>query len=646
MPFDPNGNFSRLYSWADDRDNGIRILADRHDGEDDNFADGFNAAFLRTGIVAMTGDIKMGSNGLHSIRAGTAAVPSVTFELSGSTGIYQVGALALGFTSNGVEKFEVNSAGASVFGNLAATTLTVASGGLTLAGDISAVNGNFSGNIVAAAVTCSSLSSTGDIWCQDLSVVNNLSAANANFGGVSASSIYGTAITSPTSHIGNADGSSLIISGQINTSTFHADNNISVNGSSSFQAITSSTIACTALSCSGVGTFTAPAVSNGMAFQLVAASGGVSAYMQFVNAGAQAAWLGLDGNNNFGLWCKTSFTCYVPTAFNSTVTVAGQVGVAMGLGARNLSVNGGIRLYNDHTIDCENASGQLVLCGGTGIANGATVICQGNAISGGRPNAIDFYTGGAFTSTLSAAQTFGLGTATPDIGGQRVIAVDHNAASVLDLRLNGTSNARITGKSSAAYYESPGAQNFYCGGNLSFQVQGAGAFAQYMDPIAGNNSGSVGQVTRAWNQVWTYGTSSPSDERMKEWQGDPETKYLNAAYDITDELGFYRWQGDADDGKRHFGVRAQWVAAALMDAGIERRQELDFDPSAFVAEKDRPTFESTFVSFHSWDGQEPGTETSGNRFAVAYDQIALLLIKGLAERIKTLEEKVADLSDA
>jgi hypothetical protein len=151
MPFDPSGNFSRLYNWTDDRDNGIRILADRHDGEDDNFANAFNVTFLRTGIVPMTGDIAMGSNGIHALRSGTAALPSVTWEQSGATGIYQVNSTALGFSSNGVEKFEVNNTGASVFGTLNATSVNITSGGLTLTGDITAVNAHFSGAVSGAS---------------------------------------------------------------------------------------------------------------------------------------------------------------------------------------------------------------------------------------------------------------------------------------------------------------------------------------------------------------------------------------------------------------------------------------------------------------------------------------------------------------
>ena len=87
MPFDPSGNFSRVHSWQQDRDNGIRILADRHDEEDDNFGNAFNLTFLRTGTVPMTGNLVMGGNGIKLVDAGTEAAPGLSFELSNQTGI-------------------------------------------------------------------------------------------------------------------------------------------------------------------------------------------------------------------------------------------------------------------------------------------------------------------------------------------------------------------------------------------------------------------------------------------------------------------------------------------------------------------------------------------------------------------------------
>jgi hypothetical protein len=105
MPFDTSGNFTRVMNWEQDRDNGILIMADRHDSEDDNFASALNQAFLRTGSVPMGGDLAMGGNGIHAMGAGSATLPSLTWQQNHSTGFYAVDANTLGFASNGVEMF-------------------------------------------------------------------------------------------------------------------------------------------------------------------------------------------------------------------------------------------------------------------------------------------------------------------------------------------------------------------------------------------------------------------------------------------------------------------------------------------------------------------------------------------------------------
>jgi len=117
MPFDVSGNFTRSHNWKQDRDNGIRILADRHDEEDDNFAGAFNLTFLRNGVVPMTGPLNMGGQRINTVEAGTPGAPGLTFELSPATGIYQLSPNALGIATNGIKRLEVNDAGLTVAGN-------------------------------------------------------------------------------------------------------------------------------------------------------------------------------------------------------------------------------------------------------------------------------------------------------------------------------------------------------------------------------------------------------------------------------------------------------------------------------------------------------------------------------------------------
>jgi hypothetical protein len=51
------GTFSRLFDWTDDRDNGIKIRADRFDQELDGFATGLSTALLKDGTQTATAKI-------------------------------------------------------------------------------------------------------------------------------------------------------------------------------------------------------------------------------------------------------------------------------------------------------------------------------------------------------------------------------------------------------------------------------------------------------------------------------------------------------------------------------------------------------------------------------------------------------------
>ena len=60
MPFTTNGTFERLHSWEEDRLNGIEIVTDHHDAEDDNFADGLSQTVLKDGRTPMEGNLNLG----------------------------------------------------------------------------------------------------------------------------------------------------------------------------------------------------------------------------------------------------------------------------------------------------------------------------------------------------------------------------------------------------------------------------------------------------------------------------------------------------------------------------------------------------------------------------------------------------------
>lgn len=61
MAFNGSGTFVRVYSWATDKANGIKIRADRMDGEDDGFATGLSLCVTRDGQSPATANLPMGT---------------------------------------------------------------------------------------------------------------------------------------------------------------------------------------------------------------------------------------------------------------------------------------------------------------------------------------------------------------------------------------------------------------------------------------------------------------------------------------------------------------------------------------------------------------------------------------------------------
>ena len=80
MPYDSNGLFTRMHSWEDDRKNEIDIVSDRHDEEDDNFADGLSECLLKDGRAPMKGELKMGGFQIKNLAKGTAEKDAVNKE--------------------------------------------------------------------------------------------------------------------------------------------------------------------------------------------------------------------------------------------------------------------------------------------------------------------------------------------------------------------------------------------------------------------------------------------------------------------------------------------------------------------------------------------------------------------------------------
>lgn len=143
MPFDISGNFSRVYDFETDRNNGIAIMAARVDGEFDGVAVALSQTFVRDGRAAMTGTLRLGSNGIAGLADGTLATPAIGFSGESNTGIYRPSAGKLGVDIQGTQRLEVNTTGVSITGNL------VVSGSITA--------GSIVGAVVTGPVTTSGL---------------------------------------------------------------------------------------------------------------------------------------------------------------------------------------------------------------------------------------------------------------------------------------------------------------------------------------------------------------------------------------------------------------------------------------------------------------------------------------------------------
>jgi len=77
MPFDSEGNFSRLHNWEDDRINDIDIVTDHMDEEDDNFAAGLSECFLKNGLSKMKADFDAGNFKVRNVANGSASTDAV-----------------------------------------------------------------------------------------------------------------------------------------------------------------------------------------------------------------------------------------------------------------------------------------------------------------------------------------------------------------------------------------------------------------------------------------------------------------------------------------------------------------------------------------------------------------------------------------
>jgi hypothetical protein len=176
MAYNGSGVFNRLYNWVADRNNNVKIRADRMDAEFDGIATGLSNAITKDGQTTISANIPFNDKritGLGNATAGTDAMnrnacdaryleldgtgtmtgpvlgvsgsvgaPGLAFSADPDCGLYRIGANNIGAAVNGAKVLDIATTGLGVTGTLSAT------------GAVSGTTGSFSG-----AVTCSSTAS-------------------------------------------------------------------------------------------------------------------------------------------------------------------------------------------------------------------------------------------------------------------------------------------------------------------------------------------------------------------------------------------------------------------------------------------------------------------------------------------------------
>lgn len=169
MAYNGSGVFQRLYNFVTDRNNGIKIRADRMDAELDGIATGLSNAIAKDGQTTVTANIPFNDKrltGLGDASAetdalnrrsgdaryleldgtgtmtgpvlasdGTVSAPGIAFGSDTNSGFYRIGADNFGAAVNGTKILDVDASGIDVTGAMAAT------------GAVSGTTGTFTGAI-------------------------------------------------------------------------------------------------------------------------------------------------------------------------------------------------------------------------------------------------------------------------------------------------------------------------------------------------------------------------------------------------------------------------------------------------------------------------------------------------------------------
>jgi hypothetical protein len=155
MSYNGSGTFQRTFDCSTDRDNGIKILADKFDTELDGFATGLTNVICRDGQSTTTARIPF-AVGL-SFNLGSAGTPSISPTGDTNTGIYSSASDKVSFACGGALVGEFTTAGITITGTLLASSdFAIATNKFT----VTASNGNTSVAGTLGVTGAATLSST------------------------------------------------------------------------------------------------------------------------------------------------------------------------------------------------------------------------------------------------------------------------------------------------------------------------------------------------------------------------------------------------------------------------------------------------------------------------------------------------------
>jgi len=109
MPYDSQGNFYRVHNWEQDRLSEIEIVSDRHDEEDDNFAEGLSNCVHKDGRTPMLGHLNLNNFRIQNVANGTGAKDAVNkSQLDAKANSNEVVKLSGSQTIGGTKTFTSN----------------------------------------------------------------------------------------------------------------------------------------------------------------------------------------------------------------------------------------------------------------------------------------------------------------------------------------------------------------------------------------------------------------------------------------------------------------------------------------------------------------------------------------------------------